>query len=270
MPGDVASGSRSEGALPNRAAFRHTVDNIGNRSKGQQLAVEHSDSPDEDAENVAAQQTVERHMPPDRPGTEPPGLPAAIAAPQPGPPTRALRQPQPMWRMSRTPRRLPKRRPNGEDSGLIDTEEDDELDAADESDDQPDGPDKEEAPRSAWDAPGIADHPKKPETGEIRFTDGRRVHTLDGDDRGGGHRYKTGRPGKTEFPADWGDDTVVAHILDVARNPDTAEFQRRGTWKVCGERDGVEVNVAIKPDEQIWTAFPSPGGRGVIENPRED
>jgi hypothetical protein len=179
------------------------------------VAVERTDTSDEDAEKVAGRQDVARRMPADQPGTEPPGLSRADSR------------------------------------------------AAAEST-------NEKAPRSAWHAPEIHDHAERPEADEIRFTDDQRAHVLDGDKRGGGHRHGAGRPGKTEFPADWDDDRTVAHVIDVARNPDTAEFQRRGTWRVQGERDGVEIIVAIKPDGRIWTAFPSPGGRGVIENPRDD
>lgn len=234
------------------------------------MAVERSDTSDEDAEKATEQQAVEQRLPADQPGTEPPGLSRtdsrAAAEAANGGTTQATADVIDEVDASPSPEAMA----SGQDSDLVETEKDDERDAVDDiGDEQPGAPDVQEAPCSAWDAPEIRDHPQRPEAKEIRFTDDRRAHTLDGDNRGGGHRYGTGRSGKTEFPADWDDDTTVAHILDVAHRPDTAEFQRRGTWKVQGERDGVEVNVAIKPDGRIWTAFPSPGGNDVIENPRE-
>jgi hypothetical protein len=100
--------------------------------------------------------------------------------------------------------------------------------------------------------------------------EGRRGHILDGESGSrGGHRHGTGRPGKTEFPADWDDDTATDHIVDVGRKPDTVEMQDNGRWRAQGERDGVQVTAIIRPDGRIWTAWPEPGGRGVVENPRE-
>ena len=84
---------------------------------------------------------------------------------------------------------------------------------------------------------------------------------------GGGHRHGTGIPRKTEFPADWDDDIAVAHIVDVARRPDSVEMQDNGRWIVRGGRDGVEMDVIVEPDGRIVTAYPLPGGRGVVENP---
>jgi hypothetical protein len=61
----------------------------------------------------------------------------------------------------------------------------------------------------------------------------------------------------------------VGHILDVARSPDRADFQKNGRWLVTGEREEVEIDVVVRPDGRIVTAYPLPGGRGVIENPKE-
>jgi hypothetical protein len=56
--------------------------------------------------------------------------------------------------------------------------------------------------------------------------------------------------------------------VDVSRNPDVVvRRQNNGRWKVQGERDGVTVTPIIEPNGNIWTAWPEPGGRGVIENP---
>jgi hypothetical protein len=46
----------------------------------------------------------------------------------------------------------------------------------------------------------------------------RRVHILDGDHTGGGHRAGSGG-GKSEFPAAWSDDAIIDAIEEVANDP---------------------------------------------------
>lgn len=120
---------------------------------------------------------------------------------------------------------------------------------------------------------GVADHPERPQPATIHVTPERRGHILDGDPdnkSSGGHRHGTARPDKTEFPARWGDNTVVAHVLSVARSPDVVEErQPNGRWRVNGRRDDVVVTAVIEPDGRVWTAYPKPGGRGVVHNPKE-
>lgn len=61
----------------------------------------------------------------------------------------------------------------------------------------------------------------------------------------------------------------MAYVQSVARTPDVIEArQNNGRWRVNGERDGVNVVALIEPDGRIWTAWPKPGGRGVVQNPR--
>ncbi|MQA83155.1 MAG: hypothetical protein GEV03_00635 [Streptosporangiales bacterium] len=126
---------------------------------------------------------------------------------------------------------------------------------------------------SAWDDPPVKDNPRRPDREGIGLTDDRQDHVLDGEPakRGGGHRYGTGFPGKTEFPADWDDNTVVSNVVDVAKNPgDVPVYQNfNQRWRVHGVRDGVDITVIVRPDGKIWTAWPEPGGRGVVENPEE-
>ena len=61
-----------------------------------------------------------------------------------------------------------------------------------------------------------------PRPDSVRVAPERAKHILDGDRWGGGHRHGTGRPGKTEFPADWDDEKIIGHVLGVARAPDDA------------------------------------------------
>ncbi|MGH3714102.1 MAG: EndoU domain-containing protein [Micromonosporaceae bacterium] len=122
---------------------------------------------------------------------------------------------------------------------------------------------------SGWAASPAAVHPQRPSLPSIRLTDERRRHVFDGDTSGGGHRHGTGVAGKTEFPARWTDEATTVFIHSVARNPDLVEaMQFNGRWRVSGVRDGVTVVVVLKPDGQIWSAWPRPGGRGVVSNPK--
>ena len=129
----------------------------------------------------------------------------------------------------------------------------------------------DESRDSGWQAPGVRDHPDRPDPDNLRLPDDRARHILDGDGagtNGGGHCHGTGREGKTEFPENWPDETVLSMVMDVAREPDAAERQDNGRWLASGDRDGVHVWVVVQPDGRIWTAWPEPGGKGVIENPR--
>lgn len=121
---------------------------------------------------------------------------------------------------------------------------------------------------SAWDAPGAVHHSMRPSIDSIQLPDYYLTYILDGRGGGGGHRHGAGVPGKTEFPARWDDETVVRYLVDIARAPDRALFQSNGRWNVVGARDDVTVNVIIRTDGRIWSAFPL-RGRGVIQNPRE-
>jgi hypothetical protein len=123
---------------------------------------------------------------------------------------------------------------------------------------------------SAWDDPPTADHPGRPTPDSLRLSPERTAHILDGDRWGGGHRPGTGRPEKTEFPADWHDERIVRHIADVARFPDARPvLQANQKWRVRGERDGVAITAIVHPDGRIWTAWPEEGSPGVIRNPKE-
>ncbi|MQA97409.1 MAG: hypothetical protein GEV11_23255 [Streptosporangiales bacterium] len=122
---------------------------------------------------------------------------------------------------------------------------------------------------SGWDASGLANHPDRPDPRDIHLPDDRRAHILDGDPGrpSGGHRYGTGRDGKTEFPERWDDATTCAYILDVARRPDTEPVQGTNRRWVCrGNRNDVDIVVIVWPEGKIWAAWPLPDGKGVIYN----
>ncbi|QIS08994.1 hypothetical protein F5544_05410 [Nocardia arthritidis] len=121
---------------------------------------------------------------------------------------------------------------------------------------------------SAWDAPGASTHSRIPPLDRLEITDDRMRYVLEGDDtgRGGGHRFGTGVPNKTEFPERWDDETIRRYVLEIAAAPDRALFQANGNWNVIGWRDGVQVSVIIKQNGQVQSTWPEKG-RGVHRNP---
>jgi Bacterial EndoU nuclease len=87
----------------------------------------------------------------------------------------------------------------------------------------------------------------------------RRVHILDGDATGGGHRPGRGLAGKSEFPEGWSDDRIIAAIEDVANDPAARrEPQPNGRTVVAGRRDGVDLRVVVERDgRSIVTGYPT-------------
>ena len=90
-------------------------------------------------------------------------------------------------------------------------------------------------------------------------------HVLGGDATGGGHRNGTGKPGKSEFPADWPDDRITGEISDVATDPAASRSRgRNGREIVRGTRGGVDIEVVIEPNGRIVTGYPT----NLPRNPR--
>ena len=108
-----------------------------------------------------------------------------------------------------------------------------------------------------------------PAADDIQLTADRRVHILAGDETGGGHRHGTGRPGKTEFPAGWGDDRIIGAVLAIARNPDHAPTHQNWNdrWRFSGKDNGVHIVAVAESDGRVWTAWPEQGSPGVSKNP---
>ena len=121
---------------------------------------------------------------------------------------------------------------------------------------------------SGWDA---VEAEKRPPLDSLRVSPERAKHILDGDSHGGGHRHGTGRPGKTEFPANWSDEKITDTLLDVANRPDQQPKHQewKNNWVARGTRDDVEVVAVIAGDGQIWSGWPKAGGPGVVKNPKE-
>lgn len=101
------------------------------------------------------------------------------------------------------------------------------------------------------------------------------LHILDGEitsagKPSGGHRSGVGNAYKSEFPPSWSERDIVEHVVDISRHP------RAGRWepinggldhRVWDVRDGVTIEVLVRRDGHILTAYPV-SGPGVIRNPK--
>jgi hypothetical protein len=159
-------------------------------------------------------------------------------------------------------------RPTGEDSSADDSPTGDDSSADDGPADDHHAADSR-TDHSGWDS---VDTSNRPALDALRVSPERRVHIIDGDaDGGGGHRHGIGNPGKTEFPASWNDEKIINALLDVARRPDHSPGHQEWNdrWVARGTRDDVEVVAVVARDGRIWTGWPTPGGPGVVKNPKE-
>jgi len=132
-----------------------------------------------------------------------------------------------------------------------------------------DGGEAVDAERSGWDSVDAEDRPKAE---DIRVTPERTTHILDGEPGGGGgHQHGVGKPGKTEFPASWTDERVIANILDVARRHDKPPTRQvwNDSWLCSGTRDAVKVWSVVERSGDILTGWPEEGGPGVVRNPKK-
>jgi hypothetical protein len=121
--------------------------------------------------------------------------------------------------------------------------------------------------RGGWDQVEAED---RPPAEDIRVSPERTTHILDGDGTGGGHRHGVGKPLKTEFPASWSDDKIIANVQDVGRKPDSRPTRQdwNDTWLCRGTRDNVGVSAVVQRDGNILTGWPEEGSPGVVRNPR--
>jgi len=82
------------------------------------------------------------------------------------------------------------------------------------------------------------------------------THILQGDATGGGHAPGLGIPGKSEFPAGWGNDKIMHNISDVATDPTSSVTTQGRTTIIQGTREGVDIKVVMR-DGRIVTGYPT-------------
>ncbi len=102
---------------------------------------------------------------------------------------------------------------------------------------------------------------KKPQADNPYLLDSKAErHILDGDETGGGHRFGTGRAGKSEFPETWSDAKIKFEILDIATDPVTlwSKPDARGYVSGEAEREGIIIRVIYDSRKsRIVTAYPT-------------
>ncbi len=106
-----------------------------------------------------------------------------------------------------------------------------------------------------------------------QLTEKRKMHMLHGDQSGGGHMHGTGAPCKSEFPADWTEDKIVATVTNMAANDNLGWQQQKNGNYVAEANDGqVRVRVVLNSNRtQIITAYPvnlplNPCNRGAAND----
>jgi hypothetical protein len=114
-----------------------------------------------------------------------------------------------------------------------------------------------------WDYENCADESPcfaKPQASNPHLLDAKaKRHILDGDESGGGHRFGTGRIGKSEFPPTWSDEKIQNEILYIATDPNTLWSipDARGYVSGEAEREGILIRVIYDSRKQrIVTAYP--------------
>lgn len=98
---------------------------------------------------------------------------------------------------------------------------------------------------------------------DITISDERRTHILQGDDKGGGHAFGTGRPCKSEFPKEWSNDEIIKHVRSIAANDNLDwEKQDNGYYTAIQMVEGVRVRVVLnRRRDDVITAYPLNQGR---------
>ena len=94
--------------------------------------------------------------------------------------------------------------------------------------------------------------------GPVTVSDQRREHILQGDGSGGGHKFGTGKPCKSEFPKEWNSDEIIATVEQIASNDNLPWRKQRNGYYTAEEMvDGVKVRVVLNGRrDDVVTAYP--------------
>jgi hypothetical protein len=92
----------------------------------------------------------------------------------------------------------------------------------------------------------------------VTLSPAREQHILYGDSRGGGHLHGQARPCKSEFPADWDADKIIAVVTKEAANDNLNwRHQRNGNDVAEVMKDGIQIRIVMNGrHDQIITAYP--------------
>lgn len=84
-------------------------------------------------------------------------------------------------------------------------------------------------------------------------------HILYGDATGGGHKFGTGAPCKSEFPASWNDTDIIDTVKTMAANDNLDWKQQDNGYYVAEQNasDGTRVRVVLdREGDDVITAYP--------------
>lgn len=91
------------------------------------------------------------------------------------------------------------------------------------------------------------------------ITGARRVHILHGDRTGGGHLHGTGKPCKSEFPANWDAEKIISTVERAAAN-DNIPWREQQNGYYAGDimAGDLRVRIVLSADKkEVITAYPT-------------
>ncbi len=93
----------------------------------------------------------------------------------------------------------------------------------------------------------------------VVITNYAKQHILHGNKSGGGHKYGTGKPCKSEFPKSWNDEKILYEVKKIAANDNTNWNQEQNGYYVTEKSvEGINVRVVIGSNKtNIVTAYPT-------------
>jgi len=100
------------------------------------------------------------------------------------------------------------------------------------------------------------------EQGKYVLDEEGRKHILGGDgpERGGGHRFGTNKPGKTEFPEKWCDEKILDVVHTIANDKESKinDERKRGNYIALeSEKHDIPIRVVVDTSKsRIVTAYP--------------
>ncbi len=97
-------------------------------------------------------------------------------------------------------------------------------------------------------------------------------HILFGDETGGGHLHGTGKPCKSEFPADWTTERIRQTVTYMAAN-DNADWRQENNGYLVSEQidDNLKIRIVMNPETaEIVTSYPVNVPRNPCPSPAND
>lgn len=118
----------------------------------------------------------------------------------------------------------------------------------------------------------FVNHNRSDDTGSVVLTASAQKHILYGDKRGGGHKYGTGKPCKSEFPADWDNEQILTTVKRMAANDNAGWEEQDNGYYVSEQFSGnMRIRVVLNRNkDEIVTAYPVNVKRNPCNVPAND